>query len=492
MEIAVLHYHFRPGGVRRLIELGLPAIVRAAGVKRAVLASGEAPDTAWRERIEAAVFPCATEWVTEPALGYWSEQNAAAADVRGAIRSVLGRIVPRGGVLWAHNLSVGRNMLLAEEISRAAGDGSVWLHHHDWWWDGRWERWPEMAGQGVTSLEQAVRVTLPNGDGISHFCVSADDAALLREWTGMELQFLPNPIASEPATAGDVAQAREFLRRLTAAEKWWIYPCRGLRRKNIAEALLMQRWLRPEAATITSGAASSAEERGYVSTLTDAAAKHGWRLHAGVCATTGAPDANALVAAADAVVLSSLREGFGLAWHEAAAAGRPLFARIPPGMDETFRALDFTFSHGWRELRVPHEFYDRDGEQARVAAGRHCLKLRLPTELHELTENADAVSPEFRDFGGLTLAAQLEVLTQPVEVIGHALRSLHPELETPPSPQKTASNGWSPEKWAAELLQRVSLPAGSSFREDWPRDVVRILTPLLLRWLRCPLLWAPC
>src|SRR5688572_30318773 len=111
MQISVLHYHFRPGGVRRVIELGLPEIVRAAGVDRVMLASGEAPGTAWREQMEAALFPCAAEWITEPALGYWSEQQASAADVRAAVRGVLDRIAPRGGILWAHNLSVGRNML---------------------------------------------------------------------------------------------------------------------------------------------------------------------------------------------------------------------------------------------------------------------------------------------------------------------------------------------------------------------------------------------
>jgi len=489
MQISVLHYHFRPGGVRRVIELGLPAIVQATGVKRVVLASGEAPATVWREQMEAALFPCVPEWITESALGYWSEQQDSAADVGEAIRAALQRIVPRESILWAHNLSVGRNMLLTQEISRVANHGTVWLHHHDWWWDGRWERWPEMAGQGITSLEQAVRVTLPNGDGFRHFCVNAADARLLREWTAIDVRFLPNPIVLEPAAEEESAHAREFLRRLTGTEKWWVYPCRGLRRKNIAEALLVQRWLAPEAATVTTGAASSQAERGYFSTLTDAAVKHGWPLHAGVCTGPDAPPVNALLTAADAVAVTPVREGFGLPYYEAAAAGRPLFARIPQGMEETLDATGFIFRHGWQELRVPHDLYGRTHEEARVAAGRHRLQSFLPAELHLLSETCVFGPQEFADFGRLTLAAQLEVLARPVEALRKALGSQHPELEIPPSPQPMASKAWSPEKWAAALVQQGLEPPGGPAREGWPRHAERFLTPLLEKWLRCPLLW---
>lgn len=490
MQISVLHYHFRPGGVRRVIELGLPEIVRTMGVTRVILASGEAPGPAWRERMEAALFPCVSEWITEPALGYWSEQQASAADTRAAIGGVLDRIAPRGGILWAHNLSVGRNMLLAREISGAAAYGTVWLHHHDWWWDGRWERWPEMAGQGVATFEEAVRVTLPCGDRFRHFCVNAADTRLLREWTGIDVRFLPNPVALERAAQPEVDQAREFLRHLTGAAKWWVYPCRGLRRKNIAEALLVQRWLAPEGVTVTTGGASSSAEQSYFSSLTTAAANNGWALYAGTCSDPAAPPVNALLAASDAVTVTSLREGFGLAWHEAAAAGRPLFARIPPGMDETLDATGFTFRHGWRELRVPHDSYDREAEQARVAAGRQRLQTLLPPAFHALTEGDDTFQREFTDFGCLTLAAQLEILDQPDRVLRQALMSQHPELDTPPAPQPIASRAWSPETWAEALVSQGLEPPENSVLENWPRVAVRLLTPRLESWLRCPLLWS--
>lgn len=45
MRIVVVHYHLRPGGIRRVIETALPHLLRAAPapVSEVVLATGEPP-----------------------------------------------------------------------------------------------------------------------------------------------------------------------------------------------------------------------------------------------------------------------------------------------------------------------------------------------------------------------------------------------------------------------------------------------------------------
>ncbi|HEX2750664.1 MAG TPA: hypothetical protein VHM91_21850, partial [Verrucomicrobiales bacterium] len=225
MQFSVLHYHFRPGGVRRVIELGLPALMHAAGgVTRVVLASGEAPDAAWRQFMEEQLFPAEVEWLTEPALGYWSEQRVPAEDVRHSIREVLPRLLTPGGILWAHNLCVGRNMILARKVAAVSSNAALWLHHHDWWWDGRWERWPEMRAQRIDSLEEAVAATVPSGERVRHFCVNAFDARRLRKWTGLAAGFLPNPMAMDLVAAEEQEQARDFLRGITGTAAAWVYP----------------------------------------------------------------------------------------------------------------------------------------------------------------------------------------------------------------------------------------------------------------------------
>ena len=102
----------------------------------------------------------------------------------------------------------------------------------------------------------------------------------------------------------------------------WLLPCRLLRRKNIAEALLLTRWLRPEAWLVTTGGVSSAEEQAYADGLAAAAQTHGWRLRLGILHgdESQKPSVPELLAASEAVLLTSLQEGFGLPYLEAAAA----------------------------------------------------------------------------------------------------------------------------------------------------------------------------
>src|SRR5213078_693955 len=94
----------------------------------------------------------------------------------------------------------------------------------------------------------------------------------------------------------------------------WIVPCRLLRRKNIAEALLLARWLRPEAWLVTTGDVSSKEEARYADKLRAATRKHRWRLRLSLLAGGEAqkPTVAELVATSECLLLTSVQEGFGL------------------------------------------------------------------------------------------------------------------------------------------------------------------------------------
>jgi hypothetical protein len=489
MQLSVLHYHFRPGGVRRVIELGLPALIQAAGgLTRVVMAAGEAPDTAWRQLIEVSLFPCKVEWVVEPALGYWSEQRAPAAEAGAAIHECLRRILLPGSVLWAHNLSVGRNMLLAQALCSLATDAKLWLHHHDWWWDGRWERWPEMRAQGIDSLEEAMALTLPTGPGVRHCCINVCDARRLKEWAGIESSFLPNPAAQEIPDAAEGESARKFLRRVTGTDESWIYPCRALRRKNIAEALLVQRLMAPGGAIVTTGAASSPAEQPYFDMLCKAVSRNHWPLHMAVCARPDAPSPRSLMAASRAAVITSLREGFGLTYQEAAQRALPLLARIPSGLAETFEAVGFRFRSAWTELRVPRHLFDEKEEAMRIAFSKSRLASLLPDALRTALSTQNAYAEPCVDFGRLTLQAQLEVLSTATR---EACLPLNPVLDRPSVPQTPAVAMRAPVQWAEAFLEHVRMPASPPLSDkNWSRHATSFLTPLVQDWLRYPLLWA--
>ncbi len=477
MELCVLHYHFRPGGVRRVIELGLPALVRATGCTRVTLAAGGAPDDAWRAQMEAALHPCVVAWHIEPALGYWSELKQSAMEVRAGIRASLHQLAKPGVTFWAHNLSVGRNLLLAQELAALPTTTPLWLHHHDWWWDGRWERWPEIQAQGFTTLAEAVQATLPLTDNTRHFCVNLTDAQRLTDWTGAEFSFLPNPLSMPRVTPAETAAARDFLRRRTGADSWWIYPCRALRRKNLAEALFMQQSLAPDAVTVTTGGPSSAAEEQYYNTLTTAAASNGWPLFSGLTEHPDCPSVPALMTAAESVIVTSLREGFGLPYCEAALLRRPCCARIPHGLETTLQHLGVPFAEQWHTLPVPPHFYETAREIPHVAAGPEKLCALLPAELHHAARTFPP--PEETDFGRLSLAGQLEALSAHIA----NPRGLHAR---PSAANAPFTYTWTPEVWAHEFLRAENRRAPHA---AWPQRAPAVIAPLLQHWLQHPLLW---
>lgn len=480
MELCVLHYHFRPGGVRRVIELGLPALARTMGCTRVTMLAGEAPPANWRGQMEAALHPCAVQWDTSPALGYWSELCLSAAEARAAIRETLHRHAGPDIPLWAHNLSVGRNLLLAHEVATFPENFPRWLHHHDWWWDGRWERWPEFQAQGFATLTEAITATLPSGDAVRHLCVNLTDARRLTAWTGGAFHFLVNPATPPSVTREEVEDARNFVRRKTGAAQWWLYPCRGIRRKNIAEALLVQKWLAPGAVTITTGGPGRGEELRYFQRLTGKAAAADWPLHCGLAMQEAGPPVAALIAAADAVCVTSLKEGFGLPYGEAGFAARPCLARLPLGMEETLACLRVPFVRQWTSLPVSAASFDSAREAARAAYGRETLLALLPSELHAAARRAEIPGVrESVDFGALSLSAQFEVLDSSPKCPA-GFQAAAPDTARP------FVWPWTVESWAHNLLQ---VSGGRAWSSGWLVRAAEFIQPQLHHWLRHPLLW---
>lgn len=430
LRLVIVHSHYRPGGVRRVIELALPAVAAALRprVTGIVLAGGEAPDAGWfahvRRRAGAIPVTCAIE----PAVGYVSEQRLAPATAARRIRALLTRVLadgePGGAVVWAHNLGLGRNLLLAETLHAVAAERGVPVvyHHHDWWFDNRWARWPEMRRSGFGSLAAVARAILPAAD-VKHAAINDADARILARHFGAAAGWLPNPAA--PAARPRPAESRRARRWLRTAlgddGPVWLVPCRLLRRKNLAEALLLTRWLRPEAWLVTTGAASSADEQAYAAALAQAARRHGWRLRLSVLAggEEGKPSVDALLAASEAVLLTSLQEGFGLPNLEAAAAGRPLLARTLPNIAPDLARFGFRFPQAYADVLVDTGLFAAAAERRRQLTRWRAWRAGLPAPCRALAGRpallAARTLPAAVPFSRLTLTAQLEVLARPVE-----------------------------------------------------------------------------
>lgn len=445
MTLVIVHYHLRPGGIRRIIELATPYLVRAnRSLQRVVLATGQRTDRSWHAQFAEQLAGTRLEVFVDPSFHYLSEQRGSPARITARLRSALanlfGDLADGHGLVWAHNLGVGRNLLLARELAAVCARRRLPLvsHHHDWWFDNRWVRWREMQSFGFHRLDAPARVIFPRQRHLLHVAINHTDAAVLgRHLPGRSL-WLPN--LTEPAPpppARRIRATRSWLERQLgrSSAPVWLLPCRTLRRKNLAEALLLTRWLRPEAWLVVTGGASSADEQPYFDALAAAAHQHHWRLRLGVLAgdETRKPSVRELLAASEAVLLTSIQEGFGLPYLEAAAAGKPLLARQLPNIAPDLWRFGFRFPQAYDEILVPPGLFDWPAERRRQRTRYAALRSMMPARARSRLSLPALLAAEHRQavpFSRLTLAAQLEILARPPQETWAACAPLNPFLAT--------------------------------------------------------------
>jgi len=505
VRLLIFHYHDRPGGVREVISRGLPLLLeRLDAVREVIFLAGEFGDAGWRAGLEQRLGKIPLRWVVDPEWGYGSGEFRSLSRASSRKLGELLSSPPAGAgeseagrtVLWAHNLSVGRNIPLLRvlpDLCLAAG-AELWLHHHDWWWDGRWARWRDWQSAGVNSLDEALAATVPVGPHIQHRCVNLADLPFLQNAAGpAAARWVGNPLpVFQKPTAAEVRAARQWLEARTGGRPVWLAPVRALRRKNLAESLLLTHCLAPGACLVTTGGALSPDEAPAWRKLREAADRQGLPLVPQVLAGAGpgaaGPGIPALMAASEAVVLSSLQEGFGLPWLEAAALGKPVISRWLPELEANLRAFGCHAAGFYKTLPVPDHFYDRAGEERRIASRGKALLSLLPEELGREVfgilrrSQPREEAPGVRDFACLTLEAQLEVLAG-------ALMEF-PSLECREPQAARRPDGDRAERWAERFFSGDRNPLLNSPSPPMsPRDLKAELRQRLAWWLEHPLLW---
>jgi len=504
MHLIVVHYHWRPGGVRQVVENALPALAAdtCLGLQSITLAAGHPPPPSWAQTVRnltGATVP--VRWVSDPLLAYVAEWPDGPSDRTADVAAAATRLiesVPEPRVVLLENPAVGRHPLIGRGVAAACRTTGTRLvcHHHDFLVDGRWERWPEWQACGIDSLDQALAAAVPTGPGVSHLTLSRRDAAWLAPRG--PAAFCPNEVP-RPATPRleEIAQAREWLTQALGTEApVWLLPCRLLRRKNAAEAVLLARLLAPDAIVATTGAASAASEAPYAAAIAAAAKRGRWKLRCGLLAGAEAagqpaPAVATLMAASAAVVITSLFEGFGLPVMEAAALRLPCLARrqaCPEGLaPATATAYD--------DIRVPRALAGGASEQARQEKAWARWRAVMPPELSRLLpEPPWWAGPGPLAFSRLTLPGQWEVLHAcQARGTAEALLALNPELAAPACPAPSAPavpDPMPPAPAAVTLATALAGPPAPSLDAELPSDEGNRALADRLAWANYyPLLW---
>jgi hypothetical protein len=441
-NLVVVHYHLRPGGVRRIIELALPHIASVApnSLAAIVLATGEKPEANWRQVLTRSLPDRPVHFFCEPAFRYLSEQRSSPEVIREKVRAALEKLaktfLPAETLFWAQNLGVGRNLILSDELAKFSARSGLALlsHHHDLWFENRWARWSEMRTCGFRSLAAVARACFAAKARVCHVTINKLDYAVLSKHLGSQAKCLPNlsQRGGRPSNAR-VRAARGWLKAHLGDDcPVWISPTRFLRRKNLAEAVLLTRWLRPEGWFVTTAGVSSREEQNYAQRLESMATREKWKTRFRVLdANNSAPPLEDIVMASEIMLLTSAQEGFGLPYLEAAAFEKPLIARHLPNVVPDLLEMGFSFPHLYEEMLIAPDLLDLKSEQRRQQRLWREWKTAMPSLCRRLAKRPvllNLAPGEPVPFSRLTLTGQLEVLAIPPEQSWEACAQVNPFL----------------------------------------------------------------
>lgn len=319
MNVAVVHYHARPGGVTRVVERAVDSLGENT---RCLFFTGEEArgETPLQKKIRVV-----------PNLGYSTEKKFQGLEL---LRRARGAFGGEPDVWHIHNHCLGKNPALTQEVTTLAMAGQkILLQIHDFAEDGRPDNY--------ANLGKLKKRLYPVSEHIHYAALNQRDFEFLKAAGIPEgnLHLLPNAVSplpnSEPGTPNP--------------EPLYVYPCRAIRRKNIGELLLWSAAM-PNAKFAVTLAPKNPE----VKPIYDAWVAFAEELELNVefDAGTNTPF-HEMIAKADALITTSIAEGFGLAFLEPWLAGKPLVGRNLPEITADFEEHGLDLSTLYNRLGVP-------------------------------------------------------------------------------------------------------------------------------------------
>lgn len=367
-ELVITHYHLNRGGVTRVIEGHLRSLASLPSDQhpsRVLIVSG-GRDSGWDSSL-ADKLPFPLQVAALELLEYDSQQDTLTSveALYGGLTSLLKRHGFRHHrtVLHVHNHSLGKVAALPGTLERLANDGwRMLLQIHDFAEDQRPENYRhlvECAG-GIESLQSQL---YPQANHLHYSVLTRSDADLLAN-SGLDrdrLHLLPNPVSVRqkvvPMESERRAAARKKLSRqydVEPSRPYVLYPVRGIRRKNLGELLLWAALCDHATFGLTLAPVNPVEKLSY-----DRWTAFSQSLSLSVLFNVGNNmSLEESYVAADAILTTSVAEGFGMVFLEGCLARKPLFGRDIPGVTADFRQHGLQFPNLIDSLLVPQSLID--------------------------------------------------------------------------------------------------------------------------------------
>ena len=364
MNIAIFHHHLNRGGVTSVIKNQIAAFVESlpcgANLRIALFHGGRSSGVPQEFGTSFASKPIPQ--IQIPNLEYDTLRNAPDNEGRlgQQIEAELSQLsfTPEETVLHFHNHSLGKNRELVPALHALASSGyRILLQIHDMAEDFRAENFAiiskELGSQGLD-----VAHSYPLASQIRYSVINRRDKNILIRAGIAEdsIHYLPNSLSTTKRHLDSHQAKVEFATRnqCDVETPLYLYPVRGIRRKNLGEAILLTA-ISPDPIRLglTLCPNNDIEKSSY----------QGWKrlvqqLRLPVIFELGHQDGVSLednIAAADKILTTSVAEGFGLVFLESFANDKWLVGRDIPEITADFKEVGIQLNGLYSELKIPIE-----------------------------------------------------------------------------------------------------------------------------------------
>jgi glycosyltransferase involved in cell wall biosynthesis len=413
LRVAIVHYHLRTGGVTRVIEHACGAL-RDSDVKLVVL-TGQMPPA------ESGLDLSGVEFRFIEGLDYSGQKSVDASVLANRLQSAAAEALGGEPDLWhTHNHSLGKSAVLPVAMRKLADAGQRVLYQiHDFAEDGRPAEYKFLVDAYGNEVQLAANL-YPDAGHVHYAALNDRD----HEYLGAcglpaeRLHLLPNAVDLPATSNGDSYGETDSQRD---GGRFFLYPTRAIRRKNLGELIL---W-----AAIGQLGGQPGDRFGVTRAPVNPIQKPVYErwvqfaqgLSLPVEFEVGSKSSlpfDQLLRSADALVSTSVAEGFGLVFLEPWLMDRPLLGRKLPQITGQFENAGVDLSAMYDRLNVPLEWVGRDDLQERIvkqmsaaldAYRRPCSQKLIETALESMVIDGHV------EFGRLDEQLQEKVITRVVE-----------------------------------------------------------------------------
>lgn len=360
-KIAIIHHHLHPGGVTRIIQSQIQALMQMGKSLSLQLVVGEIPDN-------FSIHPSVKVHVI-PALNYLQktpEKTSVQHQINALVEQLKECISP-GTILHIHNLNLGKNPLVTLAAHQMLQQGYQVLNHaHDFAEDrpGNMAFLTEIISRNSQlSINQ---VLYPNSKNYRMVVINSFDQQRTVELLGtpQSVFLLHNPVTFESKNdINNKSTFRNSIRktlRIAPHELLVTYPVRVIRRKNIGEYIFLAKLFAGKARfVVTQPPKNPAEITEYEQ----------WKVfcqqqHINIIFEAGLKtDFEELIMASDFCFTTSKQEGFGMVYLEPWLLETPVIGRDIPYITNDLINKGITFPFLYQHLKINNTDFKNIGHK---------------------------------------------------------------------------------------------------------------------------------